>query len=161
MRTLMALAPIGERAHASKPDGRGSNITMIGALSMDGMLGATSYYGYMNGDLFLDYIKNILLPELQPKQVLLMDNLSAHKKHEDAIRTLLAAKDVGLRFLPPYSPDYSPIELAWSWIKQHLRKSGIKEKEEYSKVFSLLTQCLDPSSIEGWFKHAVPCSSFK
>lgn len=121
MTRLRGRSPRGKRLYASAPCGRWKTTTMIGAVWQDGRTACMTVEGAVNGETFRAYIREILLPATRAGDVLVMDNLSAHK--DKAALQLLEEAGVRVRFLPAYSPDYNPIELMWSKVKALLRKA--------------------------------------
>jgi transposase len=117
-------APRGERCRAAVPHGHWKTTTFVGALRLEGMTAPMTLDGAMNGAAFLAYVKQVLAPTLKPGDIVVMDNLPAHKP--SSIREAIEATGAELRFLPPYSPDFNPIELAFSKIKTFLRKAAAR-----------------------------------
>ena len=117
-----ARAAPGERALGHAPVGRSARLTITGALALDGLWAPMSSPAAMNTDLFLSYVDQVLIPELvqkKPNAVVVLDNLKPHRAME--VREKLEAAGLGLLYLPPYSPDFAPIEQAWSKLKTLLR----------------------------------------
>ena len=112
-------APSGERIREAAPAGHWSTLTLLGALTPEGILASMTVESPTDGDVFLAYLDQVLCPQLSPGQVVVMDNLAAHKV--DGVRERIEAAGATLLYLPPYSPDFNPIEEAWSKIKQKLR----------------------------------------
>ena len=115
-------APRGERLRAGVPHGHWKTTTFVAGLSRTGMIAPWVLDGPMNGDAFNTYVTRVLVPELSPGNVVIMDNLSSHKA--PAVRVAIEAAGARLLFLPPYSPDFNPIEMAFSKLKAHLRKAA-------------------------------------
>ena len=108
--------------------------------------------GAMNGDAFLAYVEHVLVPELQPGDVVIMDNLSVHKGA--AIREAIEAAGAKLRFLPPYSPDFNPIEQAFAKLKALMRKAAARTKEAlWNKVAEIL-DAFTPDECANYFTAA-------
>lgn len=120
MARLRGRAPRGERCRASVPHGHWKTTTFTGALRVSGMTAPMVLDGPMNGAAFLAYVEQVLVPTLTSGDVVIMDNLPAHKP--PAIREAIEAAGAELRYLPPYSPDFNPIEMAFSKLKAELRK---------------------------------------
>ena len=127
MTRLRGRSPRGKRLHASAPCGRWRTTTMIGSVRQSGETACMTIEGAVNSEVFRSYVGEVLLPTLTPGDVLIMDNLSAHKDGQ-ALRMLKEA-GVTVRFLPAYSPDYNPIELMWSKVKSILRKIEARTNE--------------------------------
>ena len=120
MARMFGRAPRGERCRAAIPHGHWQTTTFVGALTLSGIVAPMTLGGAMNGPAFLAYVTQQLVPLLRPGDVAVMDNLPAHKPL--AIRAAIEAVGARLRFLPPYSPDFNPIELAFAKIKAHLKR---------------------------------------
>ena len=119
MARLRGRAPRGERCRAGIPHGHWKTTTFTGALRLTGMTAPFVYDGAMNGTVFLAYVSQVLVPTLSPGDIVVMDNLSAHKA--SGVRDAIESVGVTLRFLPPYSPDFNPIENAFAKLKALLR----------------------------------------
>jgi transposase len=122
-----ARSPRGERAHGTAPCGRWARVTVLGAIALEGVVGAMSIEAAADGAVFRAYLDRVLLPELRrvkPDAVLVMDNLSAHKT--PAVRELLDGSGFAYRYLPPCSPDLNPIEMAWAKVKGLLRQAAAR-----------------------------------
>ena len=119
MARLRGRAPRGERCRAGIPHGHWKTTTFTGALRLTGMTAPFVYDGAMNGTVFLAYIEQVLVPTLSPGDIVVMDNLPAHKA--SGVRDAIESVGATLRFLPPYSPDFNPIENAFAKLKARLR----------------------------------------
>jgi transposase len=119
MARLRGRAPRGERCRAGVPHGHWKTTTFAGALRLSGMTAPFVYDGAMNGTVFLAYVEQVLLPTLKPGDVVVMDNLPAHKAA--GVREAIERVGATLAFLPPYSPDFNPIENAFAKLKALLR----------------------------------------
>ena len=97
------------------------------------------------------YVREVLVPKLWPGAVVVLDNLSAHKAK--AVRALIEAAGARLLYLPPYSPDFNPIELAWSKLKGHLRRSAARTTETLYAAIEEGLQTLSAANAYGWFRH--------
>jgi transposase len=131
---------------------RGRNLTMIGALRRDGWLTMGTIWGAANTKTFVDWVRRRLAPKLRPDDIVVMDNLLAHKAA--LVRILIENRGAQLVFLPPYSPDLNPIEPAWALIKKRLRALAIREKERLRQVAQNVWRVVRPRHCEGWFRHA-------
>jgi transposase len=156
---LYARAPRGKRAEDSLPRNRGKNMTVISALSREGLGESLVLDGSANGELFERYIEHILAPSLKQGQILIMDNLSIHKGQK--VRQLIEAQGCQLLFLPAYSPDFSPIEEAFSKIKAILRRIGARTREALQEALEYALTTISPSDAVGWFSHCgyLPASN--
>ena len=154
---LYGRAPKGKRAKGSIPRNRGKNMTLISDLSLAGLGELFMIDGSANGDLFEAYIEQIFVPTLHPGETVIMDNLSSHKGKR--VRELIEAKECHLLFLPAYSPDFSPIEEAFSKIKSVLRSIGARTREDLQNALEQACATITASDSRGWFRHcgyAVP-----
>ncbi len=148
---LYARAPKGERARGNAPRNRGKNTTLIAALSLEGMGGAMILEGSANTTAFELYIEQILAPGLHAGQIVVMDNLQAHKSAR--VRTAIEAKGCQLLFLPSYSPDLSPIEEAFSKLKTALRRAGARTREALEEAIAQALLTITAQDAQGWFQH--------
>jgi transposase len=112
----------GERLRMGYPHGHRKTTTLVAGLRMTGMVAPMVLDGPINGDWFEAYVAQVLVPTLRPGDIVIMDNLSSHKR--PAVRDRIEAAGATLRFLPPYSPDFNPIEKAFARLKAMLRKAG-------------------------------------
>ena len=142
----------GERLYDSCPRNQGQNISLIGALSLDGLIATMSIPGSVNTDVFLTYISEVLAPQLWAGAVVVMDNLSVH--HAQVILDVITAVGARVVFLPPYSPDLSPIELCWSKLKQYLRAAKARTTETLNQVLTqIVTEQISSDDAWCWFAH--------
>ena len=142
------------RAFGTVPRNHGINHTLICGLQLSGPMGELIIDGPVNGVVFEHYIREILCPQLKEGQTVVMDNLSSH--HRESIRGLIEAKNCKLLYLPPYSPDFNPIEMMFSKVKALVRGSGKRTAEELVQaVWDALT-AVSSGDILGWFRHAHP-----
>ena len=148
---LYARAPRGKRARGITPRKRGKNVTTITDLSLHGLGETFMIDGAVNGELFEAYIEHIFVPTLMSGEIVMMDNLSAHKGKK--VRELIEAKGCLLLFLPAYSPDLSPIEEAFSNVKNFLRSIGARTREELYQAIGDAMQTITTNDIRGWFRH--------
>jgi transposase len=148
---LYARAPRGERARGKVPRNRGKNTTLIAALSLSGMGAAMILEGSTNMSAFEVYIEQILVPSLQVGQIVVMDNLQAHKGGQ--IKQMIEAKGCQLLFLPSYSPDLSPIEEAFSKLKTVLRRTGARTREALEEAIAQALCTITAQDAQGWFQH--------
>jgi transposase len=126
MTRLRGRALRGQRLIDKSPHGHWKTTTLIAALGIDGITCSTVVDGAVNGDIFEAFVEHVLVPELQRGDVVIMDNLSSHKRQRT--RDLIEATGAALEFLPPYSPDLNPIEMVFSKIKQLLRSLGCRTR---------------------------------
>jgi transposase len=157
---LFARAPKGKRATGSIPRNRGKNLTMISVLTLWGLGESLIIEGAANSALFERYLEDMLLPSLQTGQIVIMDNLKIHLAKK--VRSLIEARGCQLRFLPAYSPDFSPIEEAFSKVKTILRGIGARTRETLQQALEYAITAVTASDASGWFTHcgyALPNSS--
>ena len=155
MTRLYARAPRGQRARATKPVNRGRHLTMLGALSLHGLGAAMTIEGFTDGAVFLAFLREVLVPQLRPGQVLIMDNLKAHQVA--GVADSCAAAGVRLLSLPPYSPDLSPIEECWSKVKTLLRAKAARTLEALEQAIAEALAAITSQDAHGWFAHAGYC----
>jgi transposase len=136
MARLRGRAPRGERCRAPVPHGHWKTTTFTGALRRSGMAAPMVLDGPMNGAAFLAYVEQVLVPTLQPGDVVVMDNLPAHKPA--AVRAAIARAGATLLYLPPYSPDFNPIENAFAKLKALLRKAAARTIDEHPRRLASL-----------------------
>ena len=148
---LYARAPKGERARGSVPRNRGKNTTLIAALSLEGMGAALILEGSANTTAFELYVEQILAPSLHDGQIVVMDNLQAHKSAR--VKQAIGAKGCQLLFLPGYSPDLSPIEEAFSKLKAALRRAGARTRESLEEAIGQALLTITAQDAHGWFQH--------
>jgi transposase len=149
MTRLRGRASPGERVSDSVPQNYGENVSMLAALSVEGVSATMTIQGAVDGLVFLEYIKQVLCRTLSPGDVVIMDNLSAHKIK--AVGDLIEAQGARLIYLPPYSPDLNPIEKCWSKIKTYLRKAKARTYEALSKALKEALLTISTEDAKGWF----------
>ncbi len=148
---LRARAPKGERAYGKAPRNRGKNTTLLASMSAGGMGPSLAVEGGTTKAVFEAYVGRVLAPSLSPGQVVVMDNLSAHKG--ERVKELVEAKGCGVLFLPSYSPDFSPIEEAFAKLKVLLRKEKARTKEALVEAMGRSLDAITPKDAKGWFGH--------
>jgi transposase len=155
MSRLYARAKKGQRAHGQRPDGRGKNVTMIGAMALRGLLGGMTFKGGTDTLAFKTYVEKVLVPSLWPGACVIMDNFSSHKVA--GIKEAIEAVGARLVYLSPYSPDFSPIENCWSKVKEFLRSLEARTYAELDIAISEAFETVTSTDIIGWFKHCGYC----
>ncbi|WP_242153870.1 IS630 family transposase [Sphingomonas sp. BAUL-RG-20F-R05-02] len=145
-------APRGERLRAGVPHGHWKTTTFVAGLSRTGMIAPWVLDGPMNGDAFTTYVTRVPVPELSPGNVVIMDNLSSHKA--PAVRTAIEAAGARLLFLPPYSPDFNPIEMAFSKLKAHLRKAAERTIHGLWDAIGRIVDLYSPQECSNYFAAA-------
>ena len=151
MTRLRGRAPRGERLIDKTPHGHWKTTTLIAALGIEGMRCSTVVDGAVNGDVFEAFVEQVLVPDLRPGDVVIMDNLSSHKRQR--IRDLIEDADALLVFLPPYSPDLNPIELVFAKVKQLLRSMACRTRNALWKAMQSVLDHVTPSDAANCFNH--------
>jgi transposase len=145
-------APRGERCRASVPHGHWKTTTFVGALRLKGMTAPMVLDGAMHGAAFLAYVEQLLVPELKPGDIVIMDNLPAHKPK--AVREAIENAGAELRFLPPYSPDFNPIEMAFSKLKAFLKKTAARTVDDLFDAIAKGIDTFTPAECRNYFAAA-------
>jgi len=127
MTRRYARAPRGVRVHETTPEGSWRILTILAAMSLDGIVASMTIEAATDTEIFLAYLDHVLCPALRPGQVVVMDNLSSHKVA--GVRERIEAAGAEVLYLPPYSPDLNPIEKAWAKLKQLLRTAKARTTE--------------------------------
>jgi transposase len=146
---LYAYAPVGQRAFFEVPRNRGKNTTLLTSLHSGGMGPSMAVEGATTSRVFETYVKRLLAPALRPGRVVVMDNLGAHRPKR--IRELIERRGCELTYLPPYSPDFNPIEEAFSKIKHLLRKAGARTKEALIEAIGRALATMSVQDAKGFF----------
>lgn len=151
MARRFARAPAGQRAVGKIPRNHGTQTTLVTALTLKGLGEAMTIPGAMDTLAFETYVEELLCPSLRPGQIVVIDNLSVHKSGRT--RELIEAAGCRLLFLPPYSPDFAPIELAFSKIKEFLRAAAARTQEALDEAITNAMDIITTSDALGYFKH--------
>ena len=141
--------PVGQRLVMEAPHGHWKTTTFVVGLRPSGLIAPTVVDGPMTGDVFVAYVEQQLVPALRPGGVVVMDNLSSHKRSE--VRKAIGKAGAELRFLPPYSPDLNPIERAFSKLKAKLRAAQKRTIPELEKYLGEVLDCFSPEECENYF----------
>lgn len=141
----------GARVHDATPAGHWRTLTLLAALSLEGVRAAMTVESPTDGDVFLAYLEQVLGPRLQPGDVVVLDNLPAHKVA--GVRSLIEVHGAQLLYLPPYSPDFNPIEPAWSKIKELLRAAKARTLPLLDDAITVALAAITPDNATGWFRH--------
>ena len=144
-------APKGQRIDEAAPQSHWEVLTTLGAMSLRGIDAAMTIASPTDGDVFAAYVEQALCPKLQPGDVVILDNLSAHKVV--GIRERIEARGAQLIYLPPYSPDLNPIEKAWSKFKQFLRSAKARSQEALEQAVGDALKTITPDNAAAWFRH--------
>lgn len=139
----------GERLRMGFPHGHRKTTTLVAGLRMSGMVAPMVLDGPINGDWFEAYVTKVLAPELKPGDVVIMDNLSSHKRA--SVRQRIEAAGATLLFLPPYSPDFNPIEKAFARLKAMLRKAGERTVDGLWHLIGKLIGIFQPAECANYF----------
>jgi transposase len=148
MTRTHARAPKGKRATDHVPKLYGGVITMIGALSLDGMIALMTIEGGTSGDVFLLFVQHVLGPQLRAGDTIFWDNLGAHK--DKRVLAELEKMKVTVKFTPPYSPDFNPIEFAWNKIKNWMKKAKARTRAELDEALSWIPDQITRTDILSW-----------
>jgi len=151
MTRLRARAPRGERVYGRVPRNRGRNTTLIASMTHEGMGPSMAVVGSTTKAVFETYVERVLAPSLSPGQVVVLDNLGAHKG--ERVRELVEARGCELLFLPAYSPDFSPIEEAFSKLKALLRKAAARTRGLLVEAIGRALLAVTARDAMGWFVH--------
>ena len=148
---LYAWARLGERAHAQAPRNRGKNTTLLASMTAEGMGPCMAVVGSTTAAVFEAYVEQVLAPSLRPGQIVVMDNLAAHKG--ERVRELVEGRGCGLSYLPAYSPDLNPIEQAFSKVKSSLRGAGARTREALVEAMGRALDAVTAQDARGFFEH--------
>ena len=151
LRPLYAWSPRGERALCSAPRNWGKNVTLLSSMTLSGMGPSLAVEGATTRAVFEAYVEEALAPSLHPGQVVVMDNLTAHKG--ERVRELIEERGCELVFLPPYSPDFNPIEQAFSKVKRMLRGAEARTREALIEAMGRALCAVTATDVSGFFGH--------
>lgn len=151
MTRAFARSRKGARAVDYAPQGHWNTTTLVAAITCEAAIAPMVLDGPMTGLAFEAYIEQVLVPVLSPGAIVVMDNLSAHKS--PAIARLLEAAGAELRYLPPYSPDFNPIEMMWAKVKSFLRGAKARAQEELWAAIAQALAQITSSDAQGFFCH--------
>lgn len=149
---IYGYAPRGECLRLSVPRNRGKNTTLLSSMTTDGMGPSLAVEGATTARVFETYVEKVLVPSLRAGQIVVMDNLGAHRPRR--IRELIEQQGCELLYLPAYSPDYNPIEEAFSKIKNLLRKAAARSKEALIEAIGQALSAVTVEDALGYFEHA-------
>lgn len=144
--------PRGERLRESVPHGHRKTTTFVAGLRMDGMVAPLTLDGPINGETFVAYIEQFLAPVLKPGDVVVMDNLSSHKAA--GVKEAIEAVGASLLYLPPYSPDFNPIEMAFAKMKALLRKAAMRTIDALWTEIGEIVALFKPAECANYFAAA-------
>ena len=152
MARLRGRAPRGQRLRVGIPKGHWKTTTFVAGLRLTGMMAPFVVDGPMNRSAFLAYVNRVLVPELKPGDVVILDNLPAHKGSR--VRAAIEAAGASLRYLPPYSPDFNPIENAFAKLKALLRRAAERTVEGLWRLIGQLIDTFTPPECANYFTAA-------
>ena len=141
-----------QRLVAHIPHGHWKTMTFIAGLRNDGIIAPFVIDKPMNGDIFQTWIERCLVPDLKPGDIVVMDNLPAHKR--DSVREVIEAAGASLLYLPPYSPDLNPIEMAFAKLKAWLRQAAVRSIDDLWKRIGIIIDTFTPHECLNFFRHA-------
>ena len=157
MGTNTSLSPLygwskkGQRAYGSVPRNRGKNTTLLSSMTIEGMGPSLAVEGATDTKVFETYVERVLAPTLREGQVVVMDNLSAHKG--EGVRELIEQRGCEPLYLPSYSPDFNPIEEAFGKIKNLIRKVEARSRETLLEAIGAAISALSAQDAHGFFAH--------
>ena len=149
MTRLRGRAPRGKRCHASAPAGHWKTTTMISSVRFDGSTAAMTIEAATDTEVFRTYVRKVLCPTLRPGDIVIMDNLGAHKN--ESTLELITRRGAQVRFLPAYSPDLNPIEKMWSKIKSLLRTVQARTVDALISAIGSALGRVSAHDVRGWF----------
>lgn len=152
MARLYGRCPKGQRCVASVPHGHWQSSTFIAALRAESITAPFLIEGAVNAEVFTAYLEQVLCPELRAGDVVILDNLSTHKI--PGVAVLIAARGASVRYLPPYSPDLNPIEMAFAKLKSHLRQAAARTLDDLQDALAHSLTSFRPAHCQGFFRHA-------
>ena len=152
MAPIYGYASKGERLRLAVPRKRGKNTTLLSSMTLSGMGPSLAVEGATTARVFETYVKKVLAPSLKEGQVVVMDNLGAHRPRR--IRELIEQRGCQLIYLPSYSPDYNPIEEAFSKVKGLLRNAATRSKEALVEAIGAALSAVTIEDVRGFFEHA-------
>ena len=149
---IYGYAPRGQRLHLRVPRKRGKNTTLLSSMSLEGMGPSLAVEGATTAVVFEAYVEQVLAPSLRKGQLVVMDNLGAHRPRR--VRELIEERGCELLYLPSYSPDYNPIEEAFAKIKHLLREAAARSKEALVEAIGVALSAVSAQDARGFFEHA-------
>lgn len=143
--------PRSERVSEAVPAGHWRTLTVLAALTTSGVLASMTIESPTDGDVFLAFVEQVLAPRLEAGHVVVLDNLAAHKV--PGIRQLIENRGAQLLYLPPYSPDFNPIEQAWSKLKQLLRAVKARRLDQLEPAIAQAIAAITTQNAQAFFRH--------
>jgi len=151
MVRLHGRCPQGKRLLSKAPAGHWQTTTMIAAIGLDGVHAPFALEGAVDAEAFGVYVERVLLPTLHGGEIVVLDNLACHK--HPRVRQLIESVGAEVWYLPPYSPDFNPIEQMWSKIKQTLRSLAARTFEGLIETIQIALETVSLQDLTGWFTH--------
>ena len=151
MTRRYARSRVNTRAFGLAPRNWGDNVSILGALCLRGPLQPMCVNGATDGRVFLTFLKEVLVPQLWPGAVVVMDNLGAHKVQ--GVREQIEAAGARLLYLPPYRADFNPIELLWGKLKSHLRRVAARTSEALDRAVAAGLATITAQDVRGFFAY--------
>jgi transposase len=148
---LYGRGEVGQRVVDYVPDTRWESLTILSSLRMDGSTEALVFEGALNGEMFAAYMEKCLAPTLKAGDIVIMDNLSSHKVQ--GLEEIVKKCGAQIEYLPPYSPDFNPVENMWSKVKANLRQMKKRCKETLFEAVGAALRSVTTQDAQGWFKH--------
>jgi transposase len=148
---LYGRAAPGERVSEGVPQNYGENVTTLAAIGLDGVCAPMTVNGAVDGAVFLAYVREVLCPTLREGDVVVMDNLRAHKVA--GVREAIEARGARVEYLPPYSPDFNPIEKCWSKVKTYLRRAKARTREALEAALKEALLTITGADALAWLAH--------
>jgi transposase len=148
---LYAWSPKGQRAFGSAPRNWGKNVTLLGSITHRGLGPCLAVEGSTTREVFETYLQSVLAPTLKPGQMVVMDNLSAHKGGR--VKEIIEGRGCEVLYLPPYSPDFNPIEQAFSKVKGILRRAEVRTRESLIEAMGPALSAVSSRDAQGFFGH--------
>jgi transposase len=151
MTRIYGWAPSASRVVESVPHGHWKTTTLISALRLDGVIAPLVVHGAINGEIFMLWVQEHLAPALRAGDIVIMDNLAVHKVA--GVREAIEAVGAHVLYLPPYSPDYNPIEQIFAWFKARLRAEKARTQDSLWDTIGRLCEALTPDAVKNCFVH--------
>jgi len=141
----------GVRVAEGVPQNYGENVTMLAAIGLGGVSAPMTVNGAVDGEVFLIYVREVLAPTLSAGDIVVMDNLGAHRVA--GVREAIEAAGARLEYLPPYSPDFNPVEKCWSKVKTYLRRAKARTREALEAALTEALLTISEADARAWFTH--------
>ena len=150
MTRLRGRAKGGQRCHGRTPQGHWRTTTMLSSIRLSGQTACLAIVGATTAEVFREYVRGVLVPTLRPGDIVVADNLSAHKDKQ--AQELIRQAGAQFTLLPAYSPDLNPIEMMWSKVKERLRAAKARTQETLYKALAHALDAVTPDDANGWFR---------